>query len=125
MGIRKNFELTWEQAITRAAMIDSIEVIPEQRVLIQTKNIGMLNVGELIMMFDPDSGKCNLITTRYTFQGFGLSEFLHTFEQWGRIKRAGYIQNLNVERGLVTCTYSRKGWLERVAQSASAQTASQ
>ena len=125
MGIRKNFELTWEQALFRAAMFDNVEVIPEQHVLIQTKSFKHIVFGELILMFDPEDGKCNLITTRYTFSGFGLSELLHTVEQWGRIAKAGYAQNINVERGLITCTYSRKGWLERVALSSSAQTASQ
>lgn len=119
MGIRALFNATWDQVYRGAVGYGNSDIIPEQRVIIVNRDIKRLIWGQLIMMFDED-GTMSLITSRFCVTPLAISAYLHTLEQVKRLQNAGIVCNVAFEKGLVTCTYSRTGWLERVAQVSSA-----
>ena len=55
-----------------------------------------------------------LITSRYRVPWLSLTAYLHALEQAKRLRDAGIVCNVAFEKGLVTCTYSRVGWLQRL-----------
>lgn len=119
MAIRQLFNATWDQVYKGAVMYGDSDILPDQRVIIVNRNLKRLVWGQLIMMFDEDGTMC-LITSRFCVPQLSLPAYLHTLEQAKRLKAAGIVCNVAFEKGLVTCTYSRVGWLQRVAQASSA-----
>lgn len=119
MAIRQLFEATWDQVYKGALKYGDSDIFPDQRIIIVNRNIKRLVWGQLIMMFDED-GKMCLITSRFCVTPLALPAYLHTLEQAKRLRDAGIVCNVAFEKGLVTCTYSRVGWLQRVAQASSA-----
>ena len=115
MGIRTLFKATWDQVYRSAVEYSNSDVLHEQRIIIVNRNIGKLLWGQLIMMFD-EEGKMCLVTSRFCVPQLSLPAYLHTLEQANRIRNSGIVCNVAFEKGLVTCTYSRVGWLERVAR---------
>lgn len=124
MAIRQLFEATWDQVYKGALKYGDSDVFPDQRIIIINRNIKRLVWGQLIMMFDED-GKMCLITSRFCVTPMALPAYLHTLEQAKRLRDAGIVCNVAFEKGLVTCTYSRVGWLQRVAQASSAASSAQ
>ena len=119
MAIRKLFDATWDQVYRGAIKYGDSDILTDQRVIIINRNVGRLVWGQLIMMFDED-GKMCLITSRFCIPQLSLPAYIHTLEQAKRLRENGVVCNVAFEKGLVTCTYSRVGWLERVAQASSA-----
>lgn len=119
MGIRALFDANWEQVYRGAVKYGDSDILPEQRVIIVNRNVGRLVWGQLIMMFDEEQ-KMSLITSRFCVTPLAIPAYLHTLEQVNRLRRENIVCNVAFEKGLVTCTYSRVGWLERVAQDSSA-----
>lgn len=120
MGIRALFNATWDQVYRGAVGYGDSDILPDQRVIIVNRNLGRLVWGQLIMMFD-EEGKMSLITSRFCVTPLAFAAYLHTLEQVGRLRDAGIVCNVAFEKGLVTCTYSRVGWLECVAEFSSAR----
>lgn len=119
MAIRQLFNATWDQVYRGAVKYGDSDILPDQRVIIVNRNLKRLIWGQLIMMFDKDGTMC-LITSRFCIPQLSLPAYLHTLEQSKRLKTSGIVCNVAFEKGLVTCTYSRVGWLQRVAQASSA-----
>ena len=118
MSIRRLFDATWDQVYKGAIGYGDSDILTDQRVIIVNRNVKRLIWGQLIMMFDEDGTMC-LITNRFRVPWLSLPAYLHTLEQVKRLRDAGIVCNVAFEKGLVTCTYSRVGWLQRVAQSSS------
>ena len=116
MGIRALYKQTWESASKGiSASSYDYDIIPEKRAIIVNRKFGNFLWGQLIMMFD-DSGKMSLLTARHRIPFMALASYLHTLEQVGRLREEGIECIVVFERGLVTCTYSKHGWLQHVAQ---------
>lgn len=113
MGIRKLFDSTWDDIYPGALAYGDSDILPEQKTIIINRNIKKLILSQLIMIFDED-GRMVLATTRYCLVPFAIPAYLHTLEQNKRLLKAGIITNVAFEKGVVTCTYSRAGWLERL-----------
>lgn len=118
MGIRALFNATWKEVYRGAVKYGDSDILPEQRVIIVNRNIGRFVWGQLIMMFD-EEGALSLVTSRFCMTALAIPAYLHILEQAESLENAGIVCNVAFEKGLVTCTYSRKGWLERVAQESS------
>lgn len=119
MGIRSIIKTNWDDAVRIAAMYNHTDIYPGQRSIVMQKFVGRFCVGELVMMFDKESGKCNMVTTRYTFPALGIPATFHAWDQHKRIVAAGHTCNYSVDRGLITCVYSRAGWLESFLEQSS------
>lgn len=124
MAIRRLFDATWDQVYKGAVGYGDSDILTDQRVIIINRNVKRLIWGQLIMMFDEDGTMC-LITSRFRVPWLSLPAYLHTLEQVKRLRSAGIVCNVAFEKGLVTCTYSRVGWLQRVAQYSSASSHAQ
>ena len=124
MSIRRLFDATWDQVYKGAVGYGDSDILTDQRVIIVNRNVKRLIWGQLIMMFDEDGTMC-LITSRYRVPWLSLTAYLHALEQAKRLRDAGIVCNVAFEKGLVTCTYSRVGWLQRVAQCSSASSRAQ
>lgn len=112
MGIRKLFASTWVEICQGAQTQDDACILPEQMTVIFTRNVGKYVLGQLIVMCD-ETGRVSLISARFCQPWLALSAYLHCKEQSKRLASEGIEWHLNQTKGVVTCTYSRIGFLDR------------
>lgn len=115
MNIRKLFDATWDQVYHSAVIYGDSDVIPDQRVIIINRNVKKLILGQLIMMFD-ENYKIALISCRICLEPLALPSYLHALVTKRKLEKEGIHSNVEFSRGLVTCVYSKEGWLEQVVQ---------
>lgn len=110
MGIRSIFNTTWEQAVLRAASYRDIEVVPDQRIVIDPVTIMGVKIAEVVVMFGP-SVNPTIVAVRYTNPAIALAAYLHNKEQAHRLRKAGINGQVTYEEGIIECTYANAAWL--------------
>lgn len=118
MAIRSLFNQKWENILPAAIRYEDSDILTEQKVIIINRNIHHLVWGQLILMFDDDDS-VSLVTSRICVSQLAIPFCLHTLGQRRRLEKEGIVCNLAFDNGIVTVTYSKQGWLERVAQHSS------
>lgn len=111
MGIRANFKLTWEQAVIAACTQPDIEVIADQRIIINPVHVGDRQIAELVLLYGQYNTPC-LITARFQAKALVIPAILHIAEQKERLAKEGILCNVNFTGGLVTVVYSQQSWWE-------------
>lgn len=114
MGIRDAFKLTWEQAVLKVAMLDGIEIFPEQRTILRSCNIGKYPIAEFCMLFG-DSETPQLISTRFAPDAMLVPAWLHVLEQRKRLRDDGIISKVIPQKGLLQCTYVKEDYARSFA----------
>ena len=107
MGIRKAFSVNWEQAVMRFALLDGVEILPEQRTILRTTSVYGYPVAEFCMLYG-DSDYPKLISTRFTPDVMLISAYIHVLEQRKRLKEAGIISKVVFQKGLLQCIYIKE-----------------
>ena len=115
MGIRDAFKLTWEEAVLRVALLDGVEILPEQRTIIRTSSIASYPLAEFCMLFG-ESDTPQLITTRFSPDAMLLSAWIHVLKQRKRLRADGIISKIIPQKGLLQCTYVKEDFMQQLGQ---------
>lgn len=115
MGIRDAFKLTWEQAVLRMALLDGIEILPEQRTIIRATDVAGYPLAEFCMLFG-EYDTPQLISTRFSPDAMLVPAWLHVWEQRKRLKAEGIISRVIPQKGLLQCTYMKEDFARQFGQ---------
>lgn len=110
------FNMTWRDAMDYCIQHpDNVELFPTQNTLLIYKFIKDKFYGELILMFDEEE-KLGSVSTRMTIPMLTLGTIVTSHLR--HLAHAGHrdiVLNIDTTGGVVTCTYSKKQWLQHVA----------
>lgn len=115
MDIRDAFKLTWEQAVLKVALLDNVEIFPEQRTIIRTTKISGYPVAEFCMLFG-EYETPQIISTRFEPDAMLVSAWLHVLSQRKRLSEDGITSKVIPQRGLLQCTYMKRDFIKQFAQ---------
>lgn len=113
MGIRSLFAETWEVAREKAQHQKNSEILEEHRTIIINHNLRKWVWGQLIMRYNKQ-GEAELITRRFCVPPLALSAYFNHLIDFVALRKYGIECHVVCEPGVVTCNYTKTGWLKKL-----------